>query len=45
MLPNIFFFLVLWERCFCMAANGIREEYLNAFIYVVQASHSTGIHK
>ena len=20
--------LVIWERCFCMAANGIREEYL-----------------
>ena len=23
-----YIFIVLWERCFCMAANGIREEYL-----------------
>ena len=28
-----YIFFVLWGRCFCMAANGIREEYLflNAF--------------
>ena len=24
-----YIFFVLWERCFCMAANGIREEYVS----------------
>ena len=39
-------FFVLWERCFCMAANGFREEYLlpNASISVLQATHSAGFH-
>ena len=23
-----YIFFVLWERCFCMAANGIRDEYM-----------------
>ena len=26
-----YIFLVLWERCFCMAVNGILEEYLSCF--------------
>ena len=30
-----YIFFVIWERCFCMTANGIREEYLfpNASVY------------
>ena len=38
-----YIFSVLWERCFCMAAN----EYLfpNASVSVLQAAHSAGIHK
>ena len=42
-----YLFFFLWERCFCMAANGIREEYLfpNASVFVLQAAHSAGIHK
>ena len=23
-----YLFFVFWERCFCMATNGMREEYL-----------------
>ena len=42
-----YIFFVLWERCFCMAANRFREEYLftNASVSVLQAAHSAGIHK
>ena len=42
-----YLFFDLWERCFCMAANGIREEYLfpNDSVFVLQAAHSAGIHK
>ena len=42
-----YIFFVLWERCFCMAANGIQEEYLfpNASISVLQTAHLAGIHK
>ena len=37
-----YIFFVFWERCFCMAANGIQEEYLfpNASVYVLQVAHS-----
>ena len=39
----VYIFFVLWERCFCIAANGIREIYLfpNASVYVLQAAHLT----
>ena len=42
-----YIFFVLWERCFCMAANGIPEDYLfpNTSVYVLQAAHSAWIHK
>ena len=42
-----YIFFVLWERWFCMAANGIQEEYLfpNASVSVLQAAHSAGIHQ
>ena len=42
-----YIFLVLGERYFCMAANGIGEEYLfpNASISVLLSAHSAGIHK
>ena len=42
-----YIFFVLWERCFCIAANGIREEYLfpNASVYVLQVAHSGEINK
>ena len=42
-----YIFFVLCERCFCMAANGIREEYLfpNYSFSVLQAAHLAGIHK
>ena len=41
-----YIFFVLWERHFCMAANGIREEYLfpNASVSILQVAHSAGIH-
>ena len=42
-----YIFFVLWEKCFCMTANGIWEEYLfpNDSVSVLQAAHSAGIHK
>ena len=42
-----YIFFVLWERCFCMAANRIREEDLfpHASVSVLQVAHSAGIHK